>query len=270
MTKEFIKRASEGECRAYEVVAPVAQKYNPQFKRLELPIPIRIDGAHQQITLPFYEGQKLVNLWHESDGGSRMDLQIAPEAAEVIADLAKVDLADVIPGLRSHGLHRAEFDHSNWLGTVVPRLGELVRKEIIHPSEAKPFIDLVSQPWTSRKIFTNGDFYPRNFIPQPDGKIALVDWDPRIGDNRLFIVDHLESVVAFMFIHMWGNRRWQVHFMKHVSATFKISPEDLQRSLLFRSFEQAYYWRGERPQLLYPQISILRDALSIDHVARWL
>jgi hypothetical protein len=55
-------------------------------------------------------------------------------------------------------------------------------------------------------IVSNGDFYPRNLIVGPDGRIVVVDWETWNPGSPFHTVDHPENVAAFFYVHMWGSR----------------------------------------------------------------
>ena len=59
-------------------------------------------------------------------------------------------------------------------------------------------------------MFTNGDFYPRNFIFLPHGKIAVVDW---VGG-----IDPWEFVAMHAWLLMWGNPAWQLRYTTEIKA----------------------------------------------------
>jgi hypothetical protein len=79
----------------------------------------------------------------------------------------------------------------------------------------------------TRRIFNNGDFYPRNLI-KFKGKFLLIDWGYWSG-YRVCFVDDLVNVAAFAFIHMWNNIPWQKEFFRHLTEIFGITPDDFRK-----------------------------------------
>jgi hypothetical protein len=88
-------------------------------------------------------------------------------------------------------------------------------------------------------MFTNGDFYPRNFIILADGRIGVTDW---VGG-----VDPWEFVAMYTWLLMWGNPAWQSTYIAALKAHFPVDEHEMQIGLLVKSFDQVYRWR-EMPE----------------------
>ena len=91
-------------------------------------------------------------------------------------------------------------------------------------------------------------------------KIVVIDWQTWNENYRVNIVDYIENVVAFTFIHMWNNRLWQIEFLKEVRKYFRIDFKDLRNAILIKSFEQAIFFTGSTKRK--KQLLIFKNFLS--------
>ena len=111
-------------------------------------------------------------------------------------------------------------------------------------------------------MFTNGDFYPRNFILLEDGRIAVADW---VGG-----VDPWSFVAMYAWLMMWGNPKWQASYIKGVKDHFPIDIEEMQAGMLAESFNMIHRWRDESEETIglarSQMLAYFRQSLDLNYV----
>jgi hypothetical protein len=266
--KEFAKSVSSTEeFLVCTVLLPaIRERYGTSFALLEIPEVLRSDrSASQYGTVYFrdYDGEKYNGRWSEQPGeftgGCALGTELSSEMVLLLKDLQQIDVGWLL-SLHPVGknLERSAFDLRSWLlsferqRTIAVEMG-------ISEEELKQAEESVSDGFQlTRRIVSNGDFYPRNLIKLPK-RMVLADWGYWAGYRACF-VDDLVNVAAFAFIHMWNNVPWQNEFVDHLGETFGIKREDLRRAILVKSFEQATYWRC-LPQLFPSQVNLFKMAV---------
>jgi hypothetical protein len=266
----YRKLANSTELIIYEVLLPALRaKCNGCFVILQLPETLRVNRRKKWVEMPFYEGTRFDNRWHEQDartaGGRALGLCLANEMALLLKDFAKIDTNWISQTLNSAGVRSFLFDPHGWLRLFDERAPQFVAKKLLTTREIDAARGIVRGGYEhSRLVFSNGDFYPRNLIAVGE-RIVVVDWQGRETDYRVRVLDYLENLVAFAFIHMWANGPWQAQFLREVRKHFNLSCSDFQRALLVKSFDQAYFWK-EEAELVACQMEIFRQALDINFV----
>lgn len=209
------------------------------FERLVLPEHVA-SGIHadlRYLIVKHIPGKALVYDWSElnfkSDilGGKHLDPAGARAVVDVFRDLRLVDITALPKFVR-----RFKFDE--WLEAFRQKSEVLVTQGLMERSTIEAADALFSSKTVSRyegSMFTNGDFYPRNFIIMADGKIAVVDW---VGG-----VDPWEFVTMYAWLLMWGNPQWQQAYFAEIRKHFPIDHAEMQVGLLVKSFDQIYRWR---------------------------
>lgn len=94
-------------------------------------------------------------------------------------------------------------------------------------------------------IVNNGDFYPRNLIVQPDGRIVILDWETCNPNSPFHTVDHPENVAAVFYAHMWGNPAWQAAYRDALHQRFGFSPASFAKGVLTGALELASMWLND-------------------------
>lgn len=213
------------------------------FERLVLPEYLG-DGLFEDVRwmkMRFVAGQPLIYRWSELTfkpevlGGRGIDVAVADLAVDVLRDLRLVDIA-VLPRF----VRRFRFDE--WLADFRFRSQKLVDQRLFDQATVDQGVRLFTAKAVSRyegSMFTNGDFYPRNFILLPQGRVAVTDW---VGG-----VDPWEFVAMYMWLMMWGNEPWQKAYLAAIKKHFPVDVEEMQVGLLVKSFDQIYRWR-EMPE----------------------
>jgi hypothetical protein len=220
------------------------------FERLVVPEYLS-DGVFEGIhwmTMRYVSGEPLVFKWSELNfkpetlGGKGMDTAVADAAVDVLRDLRLVDINSLPSFVR-----RFRFD--DWLDGFRLKSETLIIQGLFDRRTVDDAVKLFTSANVRRyegSMFTNGDFYPRNFIMMPDGKVTVTDW---VGG-----VDPWEFVAMYSWLLMWGNPQWQEHYMNLLKTHFPVDIEEMQIGLLVKSFDQVYRWR-EMPERRCSHIS---------------
>lgn len=210
-----------------------------EFERLMLPEYVD-DGVFENlrwVRIKFIAGMHLIYNWSELTykpeilGGKKADVRTAAYAVDVLRDLRSVDLSSLPDFVR-------RFNFDRWVADFQLKSETLVAKGDMERSTVDKALALFLSRTARRyegSMFTNGDFYPRNFILLPEGKIAVVDW---VGG-----VDPWEFVAMYAWLLMWGNPVWQLAYIREIKKHFPIDIEEMRVGLLIKSFEQAYRWK---------------------------
>jgi hypothetical protein len=258
------KTVTAGELKMYRVLDKVADHLNERFDVLLLPKPYAIQQVSRTVEMPRFDGEKFNNLWSVSTGGSQFgNSTLVEESALVLRDFCRVETSEIDTLCRKEGVQNHRFDFDRWRPSFGPTLQSLVNRKLLPDHEASRMEQLVDRPPRSDVIMSNADFYPRNFIRVGD-RVAVIDWDPWENTQRLSILDHRDCVIAFLFVHMWGNREWQARFLKECRKLFDIDVREFQRAVIIKAIEQsAHFQRTNSPSAERSQVRLAREAVSI-------
>lgn len=229
----------------YRVLAALAPLHNGHFTALLLPAAISIDPARGLLVLPRYDGEDLAARWHESNGGARLGTGLATAIPAILEDLARIDTACVttdpvlskIPGLVFN--HTAALARSAGIARKLTKAG-LLSRECCAQAERV----LACQQHTSM-IINNGDFYPRNLIVWPAGRIVIIDWETYNPNSPFHTIDHPENVAAVFYAHMWGNPPCQAAYRDALNARFGFSAASLAKGVVIQALELANMWMND-------------------------
>ncbi len=209
------------------------------FERLVIPEYVS-DGKFGEldwVLTKYIKGEPLLFEWSEktykSDilGGKKIGLHVAKYAVDILRDLRLVDMESIPEFVR-------RFSFDSWLGNFRVQAQELVDRRIWSQELVDRALEHFQAAATERyegNMFTNGDFYPRNFILLPKGRIAVADW---VGG-----VDPWAFVAMKAWIMMWGNSGWQVAFIQELKRHFPIDTSEMQAGILVKCHDQIYAWR---------------------------
>jgi hypothetical protein len=251
-----------------ELLPAMRERYQSEFLLLAIPEVVRFDrdaGPHGTVYFQHYDGGTYNDRWSEQNGGSALGTELSSEMVQLVRDLQTIDVDWLLSRyLVGQAVRQSAFDLRGWLLSFREQKAHAIKMgisatEIAHAEE---FVN--GEFESTRRIVSNGDFYPRNLIKLPN-RMVLVDWGYWPGYRACF-VDYPANVAAFAFIHMWGNRLWQKEFVRRVIDTLAISPDDLRKAILIKSFEQARFWQGN-PDLttqVAAQVNHFRMALTGD------
>lgn len=237
------------------------------FERLVLPEYMN-DGVYQGLRwmlMKHIPGEPLVYEWSELTfkpdllGGRGIDEAVAKDAVDVLRDLRLVDINDLPKFVR-------RFDFADWVESFKLKSETLVTQGILDRSTVETAMRVFTAKGVKRyegSMFTNGDFYPRNFIILPDSKIAVVDW---VGG-----IDPWEFVAMYAWLLMWGNPKWQVAYVSEIKKHFPVDVEEMRIGLLIKSFDQVYRWREEPEEYIgfarTQMLAYFHQCLDLDYVS---
>ena len=257
-----LKKARGDECVMGVLVNELAKDYNNQFSLLQLPEYTIIDTDNGIVVMPFYGERGYFDSWNSDGlyGGAHMKLELAKEMAQIIYDFSKINLDKVVKHLNKHKVINFQFNFENWKKQFTDKAKILLQHGWISQEDSNKANELLKYGFKKSKlIFSNGDYYPKNLL-NFKGKIVVIDWQTWNENYRVNIVDYIENVVAFTFIHMWNNRLWQIEFLKEVRKYFRIDFKDLRNAILIKSFEQAIFFKGSTKRK--KQLLIFKNFLS--------
>lgn len=243
----------------------VLAKLDVAFRRLV--IPSLLDAGHARflgrgvsawVITEWQEGQDFGSRWDERiphiAGGRAIPLETHDLVLQLIEDLRRIDgailRASAIKNETQKSL-QASFDKQLLWARREGHLDEC------HETKArqilKPFLDTVD---IGRIHLSNGDFQFRNFTERTDGKVALLDWDSAKAST--FETEHC---VAYQWLLMWNNPRWQGRFLNGARVRFALRPERFRAVLLVDALNQAFFWR-RCSDLLRIQVNYVSRVLS--------
>ena len=161
----------------YRVLASLAPACNDHFTTLLLPAAITIDPARELLVLPHYDGEDLAARWDESDGGALLGPGLAAAVPAVLEDLARISTATVLTDLALSAIPSLVFDHDAALTRSAGIARQLTRAGLLTRDDCAQAGRLLAHQQHTPMIVNNGDFYPRNLIVQPTGRIVIIDWE---------------------------------------------------------------------------------------------
>ena len=174
----FVKRrVGAGELRLYHHLSRLASQYNDGFTTLVLPAPLEVDRRRHRLKLPFYAGEHFDERWDEGSDGARLGVDLAVDMAGIIGDLLTIATAPLLEDQLLMAIPKVAYDdaeavaHAMGIARALAEAGYLTGPELAGVARA------LSTALASPLILNNGDFYPRNLIRRPDGKVVLIDWE---------------------------------------------------------------------------------------------
>jgi hypothetical protein len=248
-----------------EVLPTIDQRL---FERLVLPEYVNDGtfGGLRWLLTRYVHGHPLIYDWSElaikpeTLGGRIIPVSVARDAVDILRDLRLVDISVLPKFVR-------RFDFRQWLADFKVKSGELVALALMEQGTVDQALAIFAGKSVERyegSMFTNGDFYPRNFVELDGGKIAVTDW---VGG-----IDPWEFTAMHAWLLMWGNPKWQIEYAAQLKKHFPIDPDEMQFGLLIKSFDQVYRWRGEPEELIgfarTQMLSYFRQCLDKEYVRR--
>lgn len=283
--KKYLMKTIRGlEDKIFTEVFPQISKQNPVFKTLLIPNQLKSISTtlgqkkYKYIFIEYYDGEKYNDIWDESSpqglGGRGINISLAKKIVDILSDFSKIDLKLL------NNLNLPDFDLQIWLDKIFPIISRrLTRSRVLTDNHVEKAFGILSNPDLfkySRKIITNGDFYPRNFITLKNDKVVIIDWEARkdevfkgVPGMRNSLINFTENHLTFLYVHMWANQSFQNQILHDAIRKFKIKKVDLQASLLVKSLEQSHLWLYNLEQsshLTLSQAQIFIDALDQDFI----
>ena len=291
--KYLLKECGDIEEKIFSQALPEIEGMNLDFKTLLLPEHLKVVTKNVEseenkefrkfILINYYDGTNFNKKWNEalpdSYGGRGVDLSINDKVAGLLEDFSLIDINLL------NNLDLLTFDLRKWIAKNLPFKAEkLIKKRIITKDQADKARSILESKEVfqgSKMIFTNGDFYPRNFIELSNGRIVVIDWEGRedyrvsvefdgivedmVGQRNAFI-NYLENHASFFFVHMWGNYKVQRSFLKLAAEKFDLSIINLQAALIIKSLEQALHFLPWSEYLAVRQAEIFVNSLEKEYV----
>jgi Phosphotransferase enzyme family len=257
------RHAGPGEIAMYRVLGSLAAACNDRFTTLQLPAAIRIDPGRGLLVLPRYDGDDLAGRWSETDGGALLPAALAGAIAAILADLAGIDTAPVTGDPVLSAIGGLVFDHAAAVTRSAGIARRLTRAGLLSGEDCARAEQLLAHRQHTPMIVNNGDFYPRNLIIRPGGRIVIVDWETWNPGSPFHTIDHPENVAAVFYVHMWGNPAWQAAYRAALSARFAFSPTSFAKGVVIAALELASMWlNGTDRRLAAIQASIITSTLA--------
>jgi aminoglycoside phosphotransferase (APT) family kinase protein len=155
------------------------------------------------------------------------------------------------------------FDHAAALTRSAGIARRLTRAGLLSREDCARAEQLMAYRQHTPMIVNNGDFYPRNLIVRPDGRIVIVDWETCNPGSPFHTIDHPENVAAVFYVHMWGNPAWQAAYRAALSARFAFSPASFAKGVVIAALELASMWfNGTDLHLAAIQASVIASTLA--------
>jgi len=191
-TMEFRKTAASPEefLVCTELLPAMRERYGSTFALLEIPEVLRSDrsvGQYGTVYFRDYDGEKYNDRWNEGNGGAPLRTELSSEMVQLLEDLQKIDIGWLL-SLHPVGksLERSAFDLRGWLLSFQNQK-TLALSMGISDDELKQTEELVNGGFQlTRRIVSNGDFYPRNLI-KLQKTIVLADWGYWTGYRACFV-----------------------------------------------------------------------------------
>lgn len=253
----FKMPAAEQELKLYKDCFPKVNQDN--FRRLILPKAIKIGSLFSNdnwwLIMEYY-GKDIIP-WdeiHDSHaGGKSITLDYVDILIDMLRDLKTIDIslfADIIPTV----------DLCPWYANLIQKAQHLTSLGLFPINELQRVCEILSRGLSEEQkrqyILTNGDFQFRNFLKQPDGKIALIDWTENSYNTPN--IEPIEFPIMYQWILMWFNPIWQNEYVKKAMEVFSLSEERLSFALVVKSINQADLWShgGEKSGYYLSKIQI--------------
>ncbi|MHB1511607.1 hypothetical protein [Acidiferrobacter sp.] len=224
----------------YEQVLPyINAQYGKQFQTLIVPDVIAVDLTRQHGCLKHYEGTIFNEVWQHENGGSDVDQNTVCLFIDIMHDLQRIEPEEVKDILVRNGISpdTFTFDLLKWKsGLQDPEKRRILSALLGGPGFSKLTGIQIDGP----TVFSNGDYYIRNLVGiERTGikKCVLVDWSYFDG-FRCCYIDYIVNVLAFAYIHMWGNTAWQSSFKEAACAQFSISESNFNGAVALKAVEQ--------------------------------
>jgi len=247
----------------YRVLASLAPACNDHFTTLLLPAAITIDPTRRLLVLPHYDGEDLATRWNETDGGARLGPGLAAAIPAILEDLARIDPACVTTDPVLSSIPGLVFDHNAALTRSAGIARRLTRAGLLTPEHCAQAGRLLAHQQHTPMIVNNGDFYPRNLIVQPTGRIVIIDWETYNPNSPFHTVDHAENVAAVFYAHMWGNPGWQAAYRNALHQRFGFSTASFAKGVVIQALELANMWINDTDlHLAAIQASIITGVLA--------
>jgi len=243
----------------------VLSKVGGPFRRLVIPEAVTW-GQDKEIgswiLRRWLDGKPMCPDWSELPRAGGM--RLAPDGVEKVVDLLE-DLAaiDAAPFLRT-GVPRR--DRSFLQEQIRREVAQAEKRGLLSPAEIDRIWCLVQPilacadtgPWR----LSNHDFYFRNFLEMPDGRVALLDWE--VARISCFEIEHC---VSYLWMLLWNQPEWRAEFLGQTKQRLRIDREKFRAALIVNSLHQAMFVWQNQPVLQDKMLHVLRVSLDEERFA---
>ncbi len=244
-----VKITTHFELKVYEFLQKVRGK---RFNILVLPkILGGINIIKDNLTLifvPYYKGD--IHKWDERDarykGGKRIPLSTVDDIILLLEDFLRIKIDEVpsfIPRFDFRKWYRDIFEKYSYRlakdGLLSKHILERVSKRFKHLLEMGDY-----KAFFKTRVFTNGDFYFRNFLylKGKSKKIVVIDWAEPETAQVSPSVEPLSVVGSYVYVLMWENPLWQERYKQKLKERFKLCEEEWRLSLAIKAFNQMVFY----------------------------
>lgn len=243
----------------------VLSKLRGPFRRLVVPEATAF-GQDKRIGVwmlrRWLDGRPMCAEWSEllSPGEVRLPRDRVEMVVDLLEDLAAVDAAQF---LRTDIQRRDRCFLQKQIGQEV---AQAEQQGLLGPTEIERLWRLVQPifacaetgPWR----LSNHDFYFRNFLELPDGRVALLDWE--VARISCFEIEHC---VSYLWMLLWNHPEWRREFLHQATQRLKIDQDKFRAALVVNALHQAMFVWQDQPALQAQMIGVLRNALDDQQMA---
>ena len=258
--KDYLfKRTGPNGLIAYRDVLPAV---DGDFKRLVLPR--FVDGGHQSgighwIISRWLEGRNFNDRWDEWKpevcGGKGIALDYVDVLLDVLEDLRGVEASPFAAG----GIERRT--RSFLCSRIRGQLDRALQGSLLTAGQERRALDLL-EPFlarvdSGRLRLSNHDFYFRNFLEMPRGRIGILDWDAaRISTYEI------EHCVTYLWMLMWNHSAWSAALLEGARSRFALDRHQVRAALLVNLLNQSMHVWPNRPELSRMLLATFLEALD--------
>lgn len=240
----------------------VLPRIRGDFCRLVIPplIECGCDGRlGSWIITEWVPGRGFSDRWDELDpqtaGGKAIPLDYVDVLLELLDDLRGIDAAR----FAQTGIERR--DRSFLEPRIRTQLDRGRARALLSGRDERRVMEIL-QPFlagvdSGPLRLSNHDFYFRNFVELPAGRVALVDWD--VARISTFETEHC---VTYLWMLMWNHAAWASDFLNRARARFGLDRRRVRAALVVNALNQSMYVWVDRPELQPIPAAALRLALD--------
>lgn len=208
------------------------------------------------------DGKPMCGDWSEVFVPDAVPLPVdrVEKVVDLLEDLAAIDAAEF---LAAHIQRRDRCFLETQIGREVT---QAEKQALLTPGEIQRIWRLVEPifacaekgPWR----LSNHDFYFRNFLELPDGRVALLDWE--VARISCFEIEHC---VSYLWMLLWNCPQWRQEFLHQAKQRLGIDREKFRAAWIVNSLHQGMFvWRNQ-PTLQAKMIEQIREALDDQQMA---
>ena len=243
----------------------VLSKLRGPFGRLVIPEAVTFGqdkGIGCWVVRRWLDGKPMCADWSELAATKAVGLPLdrVEKVVDLLEDLAAIDAAQFL----TSGIPRR--DRSFLQEQIRREVAQAEKRGLLSPTEIERIWRLVQPilactdagPWR----LSNHDFYFRNFLEMPDGRVALLDWE--VARISCFEIEHCAS---YLWMLLWNHPEWRGEFLGQTKQRLRIDREKFWAALIVNSLHQAMFVWQNQPVLQDKMLQILQTALDEERFA---